>query len=113
MTGLYNGTVDVLFSRVLDTENTEEPWNVLYPLYREGKCSELFNRCTCDEPKEEVEIAVDYGCGSSWNGIACRRCLHVVGPLSPYEIEQINVNEGLPDWWPSQKEEAEVNNEET
>jgi hypothetical protein len=98
MTGLYNGPADVLFSRVLDTEKTDEPWDVLYPLYKEGKYSELFNECTCDEPKEEVEIAVDYGRGSSWIGIACRRCFHVVGPLNPYEIDTIG--EGLPDWWP-------------
>lgn len=111
MVTLYNGTVDTLFGRLLDTTDTGEAWDTLYTMYRNGAHMDLFPQCSCGG-LEPVEIAADYGRGFSWRGRACRRCLSVAGPLAPFdgdeEGESIERASGLPRWWPkTQKEAAE------
>lgn len=124
MTGVFNGTVDVLFSRLLDTPNRREAWDVLSDNH-----AVCFNNCVCGEPSEVVDVATDYGHGLRWKAMACRRCLHVVGPLNPFDAQSEiddhmhprgwgqepgtreelpsrlrafeGMGRGLPSWWPT------------
>jgi hypothetical protein len=126
MTGIFNGTVGMLFSRLIDTPNRREAWDVLYPLYKSDPAA-CFTECVCGEPSEVIDVATDYGYGLRWKAMACRRCLHVVGPLNPFEAhsevdDYLNprgwgqeqgtpeglpqrlrafegTGRGLPDWW--------------
>lgn len=124
MTTLYNGTVDVLFDRLLPID--EDPWGNLYWCYKNGDYGRLIGACTCTcgQPDEPVTAATDYGGGYSWKSRACRVCQVMTGSRDPWRpdldkkpepegVEKAFASwgwepddgyreptDGLPAWWP-------------
>ena len=96
--GEFNGTVDVLFPFLYKTE--EERNNN----WRPKKWKYCNNK---KHKREEVEIAVTYGGGWYWKGIACKKCMIVISPLSlecmGEEKDFPFPENGLPDWYPDRE----------
>lgn len=78
----YDGTCDISINCLYSTsEEVDRNWRC----HEVKKC-----QCGCDG---NVEIATNYGNGSSWHGKACRICRAIT-----YEDRFIR-KDRLPEWW--------------
>jgi hypothetical protein len=64
---------------------------------------QCYKTCSCDRPKEPVEIVSFYGYGHHWKGEACRACMAITFGTDPFEapdadLERMEVKEKLPAW---------------
>jgi len=91
----YNGTVDQIIPPLYETKKE------MVANWRKGD----WKKCTCGDVHEDVEVATSYGGGFYWKGVACRKCMCLVSPISTGDdIDWPEEKEGLPEWW---KEECE------
>ena len=89
----YNGTVDVLMPIFYDTQDE---------LDLHWRRRDYPRICECKD-NEVVDIAVTYGGGFSWQGMACRRCKQVTEQLTPHSYEgneDTGYSNGIPEWYP-------------
>ena len=84
----YNGTCDVVCSCLYDTATEmQDKWR-----------NQPHNECKCGKT-EPVQIATNYGDGSSWIGKACKNCRSIdYGRGNMYD-EEDEYRDGLPSWW--------------
>lgn len=71
----YNGTSDFVTSKIRATEQeVHDHW----------RGHDLFGKCDCGQPPEDVLLYTCYGFGYYWPGKACLQCMAIVGGFDPY-----------------------------